>query len=311
MKSQLSLRDVFQAFDRDASGSISLAEFASLMRMLGEKRLNKKEVYYLMHCLDRKHDRRVDQTEFVEFWLIVHANWLQHLNRTIRDSPQGQQRLSEMIPKVRNALEATFGNDFQSVLESKQDFLSPSFANLMSAPSPTKRSRPNNINHTRHTSGGGNNMTAAKTERASETGGLDLERRARASVTAAMSRRNHLGTNVGDESVPRPLRSSDSAHAGVPVTRFSQIHMGSSGESETPTPRRRPHTAGSAKDGGAGGGGGESLQQQAGSTLNALLSRYLEPSPYGSTGETISKPRGTGLNAVRSQQHQEQQSRRW
>ena len=47
-ESRINLREAFESFDRNASGEISVAEFASLMKTLGGFGLTKRQIYHLI-----------------------------------------------------------------------------------------------------------------------------------------------------------------------------------------------------------------------------------------------------------------------
>ena len=69
----VTLCEAWQAFDRDNSGTISVAEFSTLIRYLTRKDrdgggLSKHQTYLMMSCLDHSFDRMIQQNEFLRFF---------------------------------------------------------------------------------------------------------------------------------------------------------------------------------------------------------------------------------------------------
>ena len=56
---RINLREAFESFDRSANGSISVAEFASLIKTLGGLGLSKRQIYRLASSMDADFDRTV------------------------------------------------------------------------------------------------------------------------------------------------------------------------------------------------------------------------------------------------------------
>ncbi len=79
--SEMTLTQLFQAFDRDNSGTVSYAEFCSLVRLLAPN-MSKKDLYAMMAFIDNSGDRRIQRREFLVFFYTI---WRQHLDEVKRD----------------------------------------------------------------------------------------------------------------------------------------------------------------------------------------------------------------------------------
>merc|ERR1712232_1154958 len=75
------------------------AEFASLMKVLSNKQLSKKQIYELMSSMDAEWDRKVHFNEFMEFWLVVFTQWL--------------KQFKEFIQRVKRTIDLSFGSKFR------------------------------------------------------------------------------------------------------------------------------------------------------------------------------------------------------
>lgn len=74
----VSLRDMFKGFDRNASRSISVAEFTSLMQLITNKELSRAQVFRIMAAMDRDFERTVSEDEFMRYFCTL---WTQRLEQ--------------------------------------------------------------------------------------------------------------------------------------------------------------------------------------------------------------------------------------
>ena len=72
----INLREAFESFDRNASGSISTAEFTSLIKTIGGMGLTKRQCYHLAASMDSDFTRSVEYNECV-FYIVF--SWLKYV----------------------------------------------------------------------------------------------------------------------------------------------------------------------------------------------------------------------------------------
>ena len=84
------------SFDRSANGSISVAEFASLIKTLGGLGLSKRQVYRLASSMDADFDRTVQYNEFMEYFLVI---WVERLRGLRREAGRPDKSLPEIEQK--------------------------------------------------------------------------------------------------------------------------------------------------------------------------------------------------------------------
>jgi hypothetical protein len=78
---RINLREAFESFDRSSNGSISVAEFASLIKTLGGLGLTKRQIYRLASSMDADFDRTIRYNEFMEYFLVIWVERLRGLRR--------------------------------------------------------------------------------------------------------------------------------------------------------------------------------------------------------------------------------------
>lgn len=123
VKAEITLQELFHGFDRNGSGSISTAEFSSMMKSLARD-LTKEQIYNLLNCIDGDFDRRINLREFLDFWLVVFSQWLQYLKHSFLKAGQNHdsarvpvighshmhiEDLEQLILRVDRAMDLTFG----------------------------------------------------------------------------------------------------------------------------------------------------------------------------------------------------------
>ncbi|DAZ97916.1 TPA: hypothetical protein N0F65_007257 [Lagenidium giganteum] len=156
---QWTLPELFQAFDRDGSGVISIAEFSTLVRFLftakdkqqlkrNPKRLRQRHVYLLMSCLDVSSDHRISQQEFLRFFFIVWSTRLMEVQDQLADveaassthglghtqSTQREDRLEGLrgLKKtLRRALRTNFSRPFRDAMRCQDAAMPGPFAGLL------------------------------------------------------------------------------------------------------------------------------------------------------------------------------------
>ncbi|KAF1323428.1 hypothetical protein FI667_g10600, partial [Globisporangium splendens] len=115
---QWTLIELFKAFDRDGSGEISIAEFATLVRFLftrkdkrkliqsgkDSKKRSKRLVYLLMSCLDVSADRRISLQEFLRFFFVIWSSRLMEVQDQLFDYENSQK--AETTLKSKDIVES-------------------------------------------------------------------------------------------------------------------------------------------------------------------------------------------------------------
>ena len=144
-RTKLTLAKAFDAFDRNGTGAVSVAEFTSLIKTLGGLNLSKRQVYHLMASMDQNFNREITKDEFMDFFLVVWSQRLAELlaeqaraqevdkqGRTFADNLQrtegrapgqtagGTVRLDKKIRRVRKAMENHFGRDLERLANRDQ-----------------------------------------------------------------------------------------------------------------------------------------------------------------------------------------------
>ena len=88
----ISFADAFDAFDRDASGAISISEFLSLMKLVGNSGLTKKEMFRLATSMDRGFDRSISKDAFLDFVLVALWKRLGQIREAIMAQGKGRAK---------------------------------------------------------------------------------------------------------------------------------------------------------------------------------------------------------------------------
>ena len=144
-ESRINLREAFESFDRNASGEISVAEFASLMKTLGGFGLTKRQIYHLISSMDANFDRTVRFNEFMEFFLVVWVGRLKELRNNLRLHKKGapddgtldyghqvtENQIKRRLMKAEHAIKATFGSGYMAAAKSAGAVLPGAFSALL------------------------------------------------------------------------------------------------------------------------------------------------------------------------------------
>ena len=145
-ESNINLREAFESFDRNASGEISVAEFASLFKTLGGVGLSKRQIYHIIGSMDANFDRTVRYNEFMEFFLVVWVGRLKDLKRNFQKIKKGSaasdgtleygselkiSQVKRRLMKAEHALKATFGSGFMAAAANAGAVLPGAFSALM------------------------------------------------------------------------------------------------------------------------------------------------------------------------------------
>lgn len=120
-ESKINLREAFASFDRNGSGEVSVAEFASLIRTLGGLGLTKRQIYHLMSSMDGNFDRTVRYNEFMEYFLVIWVDRLRQLrksalrpDKTISESAARKKmaQSKRRLRRAEHAIKLTFGSGY-------------------------------------------------------------------------------------------------------------------------------------------------------------------------------------------------------
>eukprot|EP00947_MAST-08B_sp_MAST-8B-sp1_P006253 g6253.t1 len=123
------LKQAFDAYDRNGSGTISVSEFTSLMRSLGGLGLTKRQIYHLVNACDENFDRSVTWPEFMQFFLVVWVQRLAEMKQRLGSSSSGsgsgsssssnrrRQHQLAMIQRGERAARRVFGPDYLDLVD--------------------------------------------------------------------------------------------------------------------------------------------------------------------------------------------------
>lgn len=83
---KVKLQMVFQAYDQDGDGVLSLNEFSAMLKLNGRKFVSADEILNTLVKIDRNHDRKVEYDEWLDFMggLIAHMDD-RHFNKAIKN----------------------------------------------------------------------------------------------------------------------------------------------------------------------------------------------------------------------------------
>jgi Ca2+-binding EF-hand superfamily protein len=80
--SGFTMKDIFDSFDRDASGSISVSEFCSLLRLVVGSGFDKRVIFRAINVLDVDGDKKIS---FVELQLFVYRIWRSQIDQLVEE----------------------------------------------------------------------------------------------------------------------------------------------------------------------------------------------------------------------------------
>lgn len=155
---QWTLGDLFKAFDRDGGGSVSIAEFSTLVRFLlqdpadsqrGQRKkmhVTKHQIYLLMACLDVSADRRITQQEFLRFFFVIWSSRLMAVQdqllaletsvsgdgTTPGQSNESIEALRASKKMLRKALRMNFSRPFRDAMRCQEVNVPSPFNGLLS-----------------------------------------------------------------------------------------------------------------------------------------------------------------------------------
>ncbi|RHZ28348.1 hypothetical protein DYB37_002466 [Aphanomyces astaci] len=122
---ELTLHQAWQAFDRDNSGAISVAEFSTLIKFLTHKEgvgsLSKHQIYLMMATLDVSYDRCIQYPEFMKFIYIVWSHRLLQLQQYLshKDENPTESHHRDVVNRkvqLRKALRTNFSRPFRDAM---------------------------------------------------------------------------------------------------------------------------------------------------------------------------------------------------
>lgn len=155
---QWTLGDLFKAFDRDGGGTVSIAEFSTLVRFLlqdpatsqpGQRKkmhVTKHQIYLLMACLDVSADRRITQQEFLRFFFVIWSSRLMAVQdqlfaletstsadgTTLDQSNEIIEVLRASKKTLRKALRMNFSRPFRDAMRCQDVSVPSPFSGLLS-----------------------------------------------------------------------------------------------------------------------------------------------------------------------------------
>jgi Ca2+-binding EF-hand superfamily protein len=128
-RNQFSIVEVFQSFDRNGSGFVSISEFHSFLRtILGSSAVNIKDIYRIFAYLDRDNSRTISCQEISMFVYLIWRSQLRELAYRISSLDVGieeERALIERILRERNeikeAVKKNFSREWRDFFERKSD----------------------------------------------------------------------------------------------------------------------------------------------------------------------------------------------
>lgn len=132
--SDLSINEIFAAFDRNGSGSVSVSEFCSIVQvLLRSERIEKSTIYKSFLALDSSVDKTISLKELS---LMIHAFWKYRLDflKTSIPSVTDNSILREMLiekEKLKAALNKNFNRAFRQVQPLSVDSLEEPLASIL------------------------------------------------------------------------------------------------------------------------------------------------------------------------------------
>jgi len=125
----LTLQEILWCFDRNGDQTVSVSEFASLMKLLVGRNVTKHEIYLVMDTIDTSLDRRLQTTELMEFFYRFWSDQLLktkiQLDRTPLDT-----NLQKKQHDLRGLLSKNFTREFRDHMKGQEELVGP-FAALL------------------------------------------------------------------------------------------------------------------------------------------------------------------------------------
>jgi hypothetical protein len=124
-QTDFSLTQIFNSFDRNGSGRISVAEFTSLMKLLvvpdgerGIRGLSKRQTFLILMHIDESGDRLLDLGELSAFF---YTTWSQRLKivRTSLELRPNDKKLRAELRILRSSLRLNFSRKYRDTMSAK------------------------------------------------------------------------------------------------------------------------------------------------------------------------------------------------
>jgi hypothetical protein len=125
----LTLREVIWCFDRNGDETVSVSEFASLMKMLVGRAFTRHEIYLVMDSMDTSLDRRLQASEMMEFFFIFWSDQLRRAKAALDQSPR-DAALQKAVHSFRHLITSNFDREFRDGMKGRSELVGP-FAPLL------------------------------------------------------------------------------------------------------------------------------------------------------------------------------------
>ncbi len=147
--------EMFSSFDRDASGSVSINEFCSMLRLIVGPTFDKKIIYKSLLVLDTDRNKNISQNEFFTF---IYKTWKQQLDdldyrRCCLDEKKGNdlEKIHEIINErnlIKSCIKKNFPRELRDYFEKSGTALAGPFATMFQDDlNNTTATLGNNMNH--------------------------------------------------------------------------------------------------------------------------------------------------------------------
>lgn len=125
----LSLQEAIWCFDRNGDQTVSLSEFASLMKLLVGSLATKHDIYLMMNAIDSSLDRRLQNEELLEFFYIFWSDQLRQIKYRLERTPLDAS-LQKQQHELRTLISKNFTRDFRDKMKGRDQLVGP-FAALL------------------------------------------------------------------------------------------------------------------------------------------------------------------------------------
>ena len=130
------IMEMFSSFDRNGSGDVSVSEFCSMLRLLMNGEVDKKEIYNAMTLLDADGDKSISLDEILTFVYRVWRTQMDDLAERLAELTEGVddkeiKTVVETRELIKEAIKKNFPRTWRDRLERQGHQLTGPFANLL------------------------------------------------------------------------------------------------------------------------------------------------------------------------------------
>jgi Ca2+-binding EF-hand superfamily protein len=136
-QADFSIMEVFSSFDRNGSGGVSVSEFCSMLRLLMDGQVDKKEIYNALTLMDSDGDKSISLDEILTFVYRVWRTQVDDLAVRVAQLTEGVddatiKKAVEERESIKGAIKKNFPRTWRDRLERQGSQLTGPFASLLS-----------------------------------------------------------------------------------------------------------------------------------------------------------------------------------